>query len=288
MKKVYVLYNPYAKSNTGKDEAKKLDNLLPDRERIYVDITKTENYNSFFASLCETDDVVISGGDGTLSRFANDIYGLNIKRPIYYFASGTGNDFAADLGKRKGEKPFLINEYIAYLPVVTIKGKSYRFLNGIGFGIDGYACEEGDKKRNAGKKINYAKIVIKGLLYAFKPRTARITVDGKEYEYKNVWFAPTMKGRFYGGGFKMAPDQNRKSGKVTSVTVHTANRFLIFPLLPSAIMGRHVKIKKYVTVLEGENITVRFNMPTALQVDGETFLNVEEYSVKANAEALIK
>lgn len=36
-----------------------------------------------------------------------------------------------------------------------------------------------------------------------------------------------------------------------------------------------------VEVLTGKEITVRFDSPAALQIDGETVKNVSEYSVKA-------
>ena len=48
------------------------------------------------------------------------------------------------------------------IPEVTVEGKTYRFINGIGFGIDGYCCEEGDSQRaKSDKKINYTVIARK-------------------------------------------------------------------------------------------------------------------------------
>jgi len=41
---------------------------------------------------------VIAGGDGTLNRFINDTAPLQIGCHIYYFATGSGNDFLAYLG----------------------------------------------------------------------------------------------------------------------------------------------------------------------------------------------
>ena len=276
MKKVIILYNPLSGSGNGKTEAEKLSG-----RGTLIDITKITSYEDFFASLNDEDEIIIAGGDGTVSRFANDTYNIDIKNPIYYYPTGTGNDFATDLGMKKGDEPVRIDEYIKNLPVAEINGKSYRFMNGIGYGIDGYACEMGDKLREKGKKINYISIVIKGILYAFKPRKAHVTVDGKEYEFKRVWFAPTMKGRYYGGGINMTPSQGRKGDKVSVAVIHKAFNFVLLPILPTAFKGEHVKYKKFVAIMEGKDITVKFDMPTSLQVDGETILDVEEYSVKA-------
>ena len=100
------------------------------------------------------------------------------------------------------------------MPVVHVKGKSYRFLNGVGYGIDGYCCEEGERlRKTSDKPVNYTSIAIKGLLFHFKPANAKVTVDGKSFNYKKVWLAPTMNGRYYGGGMKVAPEQNRLNNK---------------------------------------------------------------------------
>ena len=42
----------------------------------------------------------------------------------------------------------------------------------------------------------------------------------------------------------------------------------------------HVKHTECVEVIEGSNITVKFNRPTALQIDGETILGVTEYTAR--------
>ena len=40
-----------------------------------------------------------------------------------------------------------MTQYLRDLPTVTVNGKHWRFLNGIGYGIDGYCCEVGDALR---------------------------------------------------------------------------------------------------------------------------------------------
>ncbi len=104
----------------------------------------------------EADDfVIISGGDGTLNRFINDTEGIEYPCDILYFPNGSGNDFARELGAEKGGTPFSITKYIHDLPTVTVKGKTCRFLNGVGFGIDGYCCEVGDRlKETSVESVN--------------------------------------------------------------------------------------------------------------------------------------
>ena len=42
-----------------------------------------------------------------------------------------------------------------------------------------------------------------------------------------------------------------------------------------------VKIWLLYSVLSGQKITVKFNKPRAIQIDGETIKNVTEYTVKS-------
>ena len=50
-------------------------------------------------------------------------------------------------------------------------------------------------------------------------------------------------------------------------------------VFPSIFKGEHIKKKKVVKIFKGKNIEVSFNIPCALQVDGETILNVKKYKV---------
>lgn len=283
MEKYCVLYNPYAASKTGKVAAEKLSSIMPDDKFEYNDITKIEDYASFFAALEPDTKLVISGGDGTLNRFINDTANIDIPRGVYYFAAGTGNDFLKDIGGNAEEKPICIDKYIKDLPTVTVKGKTYRFINGVGYGIDGYCCEVGDQIRETSDKpVNYTAIAIKGLLFNYKPTNATVIVDGEKHEYKKVWIAPTMKGRFYGGGMMPTPKQDRMNaeGKLSLMVFHGSGKIHTLMVFPSIFKGEHIKHDKIITVLEGKDITVKFDQPSPLQIDGETILGVTEYTAK--------
>ena len=277
----HIFYNPKAGNGTGEAESKKLDEILKGHELHYYSLLEIDNLSAKVATFPEEDRVVISGGDGTLNRFINRLENPDNMRDIYYFASGSGNDFWADLGKKKGDEPIVINEYFKQLPVVTVNGKTSRFLNGIGYGIDGYCCEVGDKLREkSDKAINYTGIAIKGLLFHYKRTTAKITVDGVEHTFKKVWLAPTMNGRMYGGGMIPTPDQKRlgEDRKLSCMIMYGTGKLHTLMVFPSIFKGQHVKHTKMVEILTGKTITVEFDRPTALQIDGETVLGVTKYT----------
>lgn len=283
----YVLFNPHAGGNRCAKEAELLQALYPYDLR-FCDMTAIMDYAAFFASLSTEDEIILCGGDGTLNRFINNTDGLEIQNEILYYAVGTGNDFAHDLGRQSGGNPFPITEYLRNLPKVTVKRRTHRFLNGIGFGIDGYCCEVGDRLHSqSDKPVNYTAIAIKELLFHYKPTDAAVNVDGKEYHYHKVWLAPTMNGRFYGGGMMPTPMQDRRNPEHTAtlMVLYGSGKLKTLTVFPSLFKGEHIRHTEMVDIHTGHDITVTFDHPTALQIDGETITNVTEYHVQTGVPA---
>lgn len=286
MEKYYVLYNPLSNNKRGEEETKKIETII-EGEFTYCDLTKIEDLIGFLSAVPEDAKVVLSGGDGTVNRFINAVTDEALDREIYYFATGTGNDFLTDIGVAKGTEIVPVRKYITNLPVVEVNGKKYKFLNNVGFGIDGYCCEVGDKKREDGEqKINYTSIAIKGLLGGYKRVCAKVTIDGVTREYKNVWLAPSMNGRFVGGGMMACPEQDRLNaeGTVSVMIMHHRSKLKTLMVFPKIFKGEHVKHTDMVEQFTGYNVEVEFDLPTALQIDGETICGVTRYQVWASPE----
>ncbi len=279
--KYYILYNPLSGNGQGSKAAGEDWSAYGDSREI-LDVTKIDDMAGLVASMAEGDAIILCGGDGTLNHFINDTRGLQLPGKVYFRSNGTGNDFLRDIGRSGSTEPVDMAPYLTRLPRVTVNGETRLFLNGVGYGIDGYCCEVGDKLRQTSDKpINYTGIAIKGLLFHFRPRNATVTVDGKTQTFSKVWLAPTMNGRFYGGGMMATPDQDRlKSETVSTLVMYGSGKLRTLAVFPSIFKGEHIKHDKMVKVLTGREITVEFDRPTALQIDGETVLGVRKYTVK--------
>lgn len=275
----YLLYNGLARSGTCKGVAEEY--LAKEgKDTELVDLADLDK-RAWIQNVTADDTIILCGGDGTLNRFANDLDGVNIPCPVLHYRAGTGNDFLVDLEEELGTKDVgPINEYIKNLPTVKVKDIECKFINGIGYGIDGMCCEYADKMRAAGKnKVNYTTLAIKLCLFHYKAPNATVVIDGQEIHYNRVWLAASMNGKYYGGGMKIAPDQKRNSGKVCLAVVHNLGKFRLLSIFPKIFKGGHVKYEKYVDIYYGNHIKVVFNSPMALQIDGETVLDVTEYEV---------
>lgn len=280
---IYVMYNPLAGNSTCEESCREIGKVFSSDEIRYIDLLTIDDLEGYIGSFKPEDMIVICGGDGTLNYLINSIDTSKLEQDIYYFPAGSGNDFCHDIDEEGTKGVCRINRYLKCIPKVFVKGQERLFINGIGFGIDGYCCEEGDKKRvtSPGKRVNYSIIALKGLLYGFHTVNAKVTVDGVTKEYRHVWMAPTMNGRFYGGGMMCAPHQDRmnEEGLVSVIVVHSPMRLGLLLAFSSVFKGAHVKYKKLVTEIMGSNVIVEFDRPTALQIDGETVTDVLKYEV---------
>ena len=278
----YLLLNPLANNSKGEQDARQwaAENNV---ECEFTSLLDIKDMKAFFDGLKEDDEVILTGGDGTINRFANDVYGYELKNPVYYVKCGSGNDFYRDNEHLAVDGKIDIRPMMKNLPLITVKGIQRRFVNGIGYGIDGETCRIGDIQRaTSDKPVSYSNIAIKLLLGSYKLKKATVEVDGKVSTFENVWMASTMKGRFYGGGMMVAPAQDRfkEDGTVSVVTLYKKNRLVTLMRFPSLNKGEHVLKKDWVTVQTGKKVTVSFDQPCALQIDGDVIEDVLTYTVE--------
>ena len=62
---------------------------------------------------------------------------------------------------------------------------------------------------------------------------------------------------------------------------HGAGRIRTLCVFPSIFKGEHIKHENMVAVHTGKEVTVEFDRPTPLQIDGETILGVTKYTAYA-------
>lgn len=286
--KRFILFNPISGNGCGEVGAEKLRETL-DGEIFMQDITKISDYSSFLNGIDPCDELYVCGGDGTLNRFVNDTSDIDYPNKLFYYATGSGNDFLRDIGITEC-KPICVNDYLRRLPTLTVNGKSYKFINGVGVGIDGLCCKIANELRQKTKKaVSYTLVVLKCFLFYYKPTSATVTVDGKRFTYKKVWMAPTMNGRYFGGGMLLTPNQDRLNpdGTVAFLVLHNSNKLQILPKFPSVFKGTHLKYTDILAIHTGHSITVEFEQPFPLQIDGDIIENVSSYSV-STADMTIK
>jgi len=256
MAETFVLYNPHA-GGDGRADAELLRLALPEPVQLY-DITRITNYAAFLDSMQAEDTLILAGGDGTLHRFVNDTAGLTIRPQIQLFPTGAGNNFARDRRALRLDPPLPVTQALQALPTAEIDGRRRRFLTGVGLG----PCPS---DRHA-----------LGDFLHFRPRYARVTVDAQVFSYCNVRLAIAMHGRYFGG---LIPVPDRQEGTVSLMVLHDAGPLRSLLALPGLRKG--CGATPFVSIHQGRQITVEFDRPTSLQIDGETIPNITAYTVRA-------
>lgn len=280
----YLIYNPLANNRRGellKNEA--LEYLKDKFKKIKVINGYDLNVEKFISSIKKKDEIVLVGGDGTLNHFANYVYGKGFNNKFYIFKAGTGNDFINDVSVTKDEKLIQLNEYLQNLPKITFDNQERYFLNCAGLGVDGLVCKNiNEIKMKGTKKASYTLVTLKALFFQYKQNVSKIIVDGIEKKLKNVWLVTSMNGKYFGGGMPLAPYQDRKSNELSFCTFCCKSKLKAIFMFTSIFKAKHLKYKKYFTIIKGKEIEVFFDKPSVLQIDGESYDNVSSYKVVIN------
>ena len=281
----YLLFNELADAGEGKANAERVVKELAEKGFAIEEQVSVIGLDlpAFVKGKKDGDNIVIFGGDGTMNNFVNHLGEVKVGCPLYLYPTGTGNDFQRDLPEESKDPNtglYRINAFIEDLPIIEVQGKTYRFLNGIGYGIDGECCVKAEEMKAAGEKnIDYGSITVKLLMSGtYVPPTATIKVDDAEpIVIPKAYLASAMNGRYYGGGMNIAPEQQRLSDKLTLVCIHGKGRLGTLLMFPTLFKGTHVKKKKACYLTTGKCIEVSFDRPCGLQIDGEVLNGVTSY-----------
>lgn len=277
----YILYNPLSNGGTCIQRVTELESKFTSEKKEFKikSLLDIESIQKFIDSLNNDDIIIVVGGDGTLYNFVNHIQGANIKNKKILFAkAGTGNDFYRDI-KEEEENGFVqIDQYLSNSPTVEFFRNINHFNNSCGMGVDGDICNRVNisKKKSA---IHYLLNCIKAV-FNYNKYTLTAKIDGEEHTFEKTWFAVVMQGKYFGGGMKVAPEQDRKSEHLTLVVAHKASIFKLLIILPKIYSGKHVKHKKYVKVFKCKEVELIASEPQFIEIDGDIVPNVEKLIVK--------
>ena len=97
---IYLFINKSSNNGKAAQAQSELEKLFNNEQLNVIDVTSVQNAAEKCSNLNAEDKIIIAGGDGTLSRFVNDIYELHLKNEIYLYTCGTGNDFLNDVKEK--------------------------------------------------------------------------------------------------------------------------------------------------------------------------------------------
>ena len=75
---IYIFLNKLSNNGKAAEAQAELDKIFEGQELKFIDVTQLKDAAECCQSLAPEDKIVVAGGDGTMSRFANDVYKLKL------------------------------------------------------------------------------------------------------------------------------------------------------------------------------------------------------------------
>ncbi len=111
MNKVFIIINPSAGDESGKDLGKALQSIYSDKgiETKIYETSGDDNYKELVKEAMSEgyETLIIAGGDGTISELVNGIAELERRPKIILIPAGTTNNFARSMGSELNKNQFL-------------------------------------------------------------------------------------------------------------------------------------------------------------------------------------
>lgn len=229
------------------------------------------------------DEILILGGDGTLSEAINGIMRANIapeqraQVQVGLMPRGTGNDFARYwlLDKRFKEslRRFFEGEgHPIDIGCVTywrngIEHHRY-FINSVGFGVDPLCCKKAEtlKYYLGSHHMNY----LFGLIAAIIEHKAQhmvLSVDGKVAVDDRLFTMNIGNGPFSGGGIKQNPEADPTDGLFNAMFVKKPTLKQIIKALPKLYNGKLTELP-FIYPLCGKEIEISYHKHILFEADG--------------------
>lgn len=207
------------------------------------------------------------GGDGTLYEVVNGCY----KYPNCQVANiplGSGNDFCRLFGKNTN-----LSDHINGIPVKLdlIETDGTVAINECAMGLDSEICaKQGDFKKIPGVngEMAYTVAALYCLMGKYKNRF-KITLDDTEVYEDDYLFCYIGNSRWYGGGYKAAPNAMPNDGLIDVVMVRCdRGRLGLLPLIPKYKKGEHLDWD-ITNFKRAKKVKIESRNPAAVNVDGE-------------------
>lgn len=256
MKYVFII-NP-ASGKTDYDKIK--ENIIKTLENEEYEIyeTKAPKEATEIASRFKNEEntVVYSvGGDGTLNEVVNGIAEGKCKLGI--IPTGSGNDFYRTLKEAQTEN--------VRLDLGKVNGRY--FINIASVGMDAETCNNANKIKSKIKLHSSYYLALIHTFLTFKSKSLKLKIDKNVYAGDYI-IAAICNGKYYGGGFKIAPVASFDDNQFDIYLVSKVGKLKLIKILLALLKSEHEKyneVRKYT----GKNITITSENNLIVNIDGE-------------------
>lgn len=229
------------------------------------------------------DEILVLGGDGTLSEVINGIMRADIpeeqraKISFGIMPRGTGNDWGRFWGLTKDFKKSLNRFFNGEKQPLDVGCVTYwrngivhhrYFINSVGFGVDSLTCQWATtlKYYIGSHHVNYF-FALLAALCVHKSQKIELIVDGKTIVNDMLFTMNIGNGPFSGGGIKQNPDADPRDGVFHSIFVQTPTFRQVLKAIPRLFDGRLTNLD-FVHSFVGKEVEVNTRKHLMFEADG--------------------
>ncbi len=271
---LYFIVNALSGKGKGMETAQKIKNILNEKKvEFQMIFTKAKAHAVSlareFSNKEDCSGIVAVGGDGTFSEVLN---GIDIRVPLGFVSSGSGNDFMRTFAKDRSLESQLqpiIENKTRKIDYIQIDDKRSLNVAGTGFDVDVLLNEQKTHKFLSGSLSYYTALII--TLFTLKFRKFNLTVDDETKIDEECLLISMANGRFFGGGMPISPDSKLDDGVMDLVIVRKLPFYAVPGLLIKFMNGKLQEAKKYVDVYHCSKVEGAITPAFILNLDGELY-----------------
>lgn len=230
------------------------------------------------------DLIVAVGGDGTWSHVADRVASRDTDVAMGVLPAGTGNDFGRNLELSFSDPAAAVKALatgrerkvdigVVRTPSRPDEGdeppRSRHFLNVIGIGFDVAVIDAAASARFLKGELLYKVTALQQLFRFPGARLGASDHAGFEREASHL-MVTISNGRWFGGGFPIAPDGRIDDGALHACMIGDASPLQRLKLFGLAEKGRHVGDPR-VELRSSARFSFRFDGPLRFEIDGDVF-----------------
>jgi diacylglycerol kinase (ATP) len=234
-------------------------------------------------------DVVICGGDGTVSQVGAWLLGVDVNIGIIPLGSGNGLAYAARIPKNvHNALQVIFKGNAGYIDAFYINKKFSCMLCGLGF--DAQVAHDFARQSKRGL-ATYAKQTFRNFFSA-KPYPFTISSNGKTFSC-SAWFISIANSNQFGNNVTIAPAASLSDGLLDIVVVKKMNRFMLLCKLLWQIKWGRLKPenspgfeKDGILYFTTASLGIDNHNLAPLHIDGDPAATTEHFSVEVIPSAL--
>ena len=286
-RKILFFINPISGSKSKLQLEEKIIKKCEEKNIAFeILFTSPEGSYDFLRDKIEKDlitDIVICGGDGSLSPIISSL--LNIKINIGILPIGSGNGLAKTAGIPKSlDKAFdiIFKGNASYVDAFLINDRLSCHVCGLGF--DAKVAYQFSKQRTRGLST-YSKQVFKNFLSA-QTYSFSIDADGIHFNVEAFLICIANSNQF-GNNFKIAPQASLSDGFLDIVVVKKTNKFrVVLSFVKQILAGKTGNVneksvhQKNILYFQTNKIKIINPHLAPLHIDGDPAQTVKEFSIE--------